>query len=70
MSHRRKTGQGVTTAEVQQCMNILASLVVRTGDTYVPLYMRLERELEAIDDQKAAMERIKQRVASLNQVRV
>lgn len=67
MSRTRKSGQKVTAAEVQECMDILAGLIVRTGDTYVPLYMRLESELEALDDRKAAVERIKQRAASLKQ---
>lgn len=54
-----KPGQKVTPDALRECLDILAKAIGRKGgEQYVPLYLRVERELKALEEQQSTYQRI------------
>lgn len=62
-----KPGQKITPDTLRDCLDILAKVIGRKGgEKYVPLYLRIERELETIQEQQSAYQRILRRAERLD----
>ncbi|MBG6148111.1 hypothetical protein IWQ51_006267 [Labrenzia sp. EL_142] len=61
-----KPGKKITPDTLRDCLDILAKVIGRkAGEKYVPLYLRIERELEAMQEQQSAYQRILRRAECL-----
>ena len=61
-----KPGQKITPDTLRDCLDILAKVIGRKGgEKYVPLYLRIERELETMQEQQSAYQRILRRAERL-----
>jgi len=70
MPRRWKKGDKITPETVQDCMDIIARAVALPGgEVYVPLYLRLEREVASLKEQQDALTRIRARARALAVVR-
>jgi hypothetical protein len=58
----RRLNRPVTAADIETCLDIVADLASsEDGEQYVPLYERLENELEALQKQETTLDRIRAR---------
>ncbi len=66
MAGRKRRGSVAITVEVlEQCLDRVALLITESGDkgaVYLPIYDRLEAELEALEAKEDRMARIRARV--------
>jgi hypothetical protein len=54
----------VTIERLERGLAVLAHCVTLDGDVYLPLYEKLERELDALRDKQDILSRVRQRAAT------
>lgn len=55
--NRRPAPQPITMERVRNALVVAARLVEHGGDTYLPIFERLERELAGLEEKRSAVER-------------
>ena len=53
----------ITIERIDRALDKVADAIVRFGDVYMPVYLRLEREREILVDQTSDMDRVRRRHA-------
>ncbi|QFT31777.1 hypothetical protein FIV00_14895 [Labrenzia sp. THAF82] len=68
MARRWKPGDKITPGVLNDCLDTMAKIInLPGGEKYVPMYQRLERELQALEERQDALTRIRARARGLEQ---
>ena len=62
MARRWKKGDKITPDVLNECLDIMAKVVSHPGgELYVPMYERIEREINVLEQKKDTLSRIRAR---------